>query len=162
MELFQEPKFWVSTAFVVFVLLVYKKASVFILNALDGRSKRISEELSQAQQLRREAEEILAQYKQKQAEYLKEAEAMLAKAQKDAALLRQQSEVELKQAMDARMQSAMDRIAREETKAIEEVRHHVVDIALAAARSLMAERTSKVESAEQVRLLLRDIEQKIH
>ncbi|MDX2112263.1 MAG: F0F1 ATP synthase subunit B [Alphaproteobacteria bacterium] len=162
MDVFQEPKFWVSAAFVVFILLVYKKAAAFIIGALDARSQRINEELKQAETLRREAEQVLAQYKQKQAEYLKEAESMLSKAKNDAALLREQAERELKLAMEARTQSAMDRIAREESRAIDEVRHHVVDIALAAARSLMAERAAKSDASDVVRLALSDIERKIH
>jgi F-type H+-transporting ATPase subunit b len=162
MELFQEPKFWVSAAFVVFVALIYKKAANFITGALDSRSQKIKEELDQASALRTEAERVLAEYKQKQAEYLKEAEQMLSKAREDAGMMRANAERELKLAMDARTQSAMDRIAQEETKAIEEVRHHIVDISLAAARSIMSERATKSDASDMVRVTLADIERKIH
>ena len=42
------PEFWVAIAFVIFVVLVWKKASAAIGTALDGRAERIRSELDEA------------------------------------------------------------------------------------------------------------------
>jgi F-type H+-transporting ATPase subunit b len=156
------PKFWVAAAFIVFVLLAYKKASTLLINMLDDRSAKIKAELEEAQRLRIEAEAVLQEYKQKQAEYLKEAESILANANKDAQALRDFSQNELKATLDARMKQAVDRIAQEESNAIAEVREHVLDIALAAARALIVDHVSNMPQDELVKMALTDIERKIH
>ena len=157
-----DPKTWVAAAFLIFVALSYKKAAKFMLTALDERSAKIKAELDQARNLREEAERVLAEYKRKQAEYLRDAEQMLAKARDDAEMMRAQAEKELKTAMDARMKNALEKIAQEEDKAIQDVRNHVVDIALAAARAIIIDHVSSLPQDELLKLAIADIERKIH
>lgn len=159
----ENPVFWVAVSFVGFLLIaVYLKLPSMLIRALDSRSARIKEELDRARSLREEAEQILASYKQKQSEYLKEAESMLAKARDDADLLRANAEKDLKNTLDARMKNALERIAQEEEKAIADVRNHVVDIALAAARALIIDHAGSASQEELLKLALADIERKVH
>jgi F-type H+-transporting ATPase subunit b len=65
-----DPKFWVAVSFFIFVALAYKKLAVFTTRSLDDRSARIRHDLDEARRLREEAESVLAQYKQKQAEWI--------------------------------------------------------------------------------------------
>jgi F-type H+-transporting ATPase subunit b len=162
MSLLADPKLWVTASFITFVLLAYKKIAAFACKALDDRSARIAHELEQAARLRKEAEEVLAQYKQKQQEYLKEAESILDAARKDAEKMREYAENELKASLDARMKQAIDRIAQEENTAVGDVRDHVVDIALAAARSIIADHVGSMSQEELIKLALADIERKVH
>ncbi len=162
MELLHEPKFWVAVAFVLVLALSYKKIGGLLVSALDERSSKIRSELARARELREQAEQLLADYKQKQADYLKEAETMLAKAREDAHLLSMQAEKDLKEAMNARTQQAVDKIAREEQQAIQEVRNHVVDIALSAARAVIVSHVGKLPQDELVKLAVADIDRKIH
>ena len=158
----EDPRFWVSVAFFIFIALSYKKVAAMAIRSLDDRSAKIKSELDEAQRLRVEAEQVLQLYKQKQAEYLKEAESILASAVKDAETLRTFSEQELKATLEARMKHAVDRIAQEESQAIAEVRNHVVDIALAAARALIVDHVNTMSQDDLVKLALADIERKIH
>ena len=158
----EDPRFWVAVAFCLFVVLSYKKVAALLTGALDERSVKIKNELDEASRLRAEAQQLLDHYKQKQAEYMREAETIIADAVKDAESLRAFSEQELKTTMDARMKSAVDRIAQEESNAIAEVRNHVVDIALSAARALIIDHVSAMPHEELVKLALSDIERKIH
>ncbi len=93
---------------------------------------------------------------------MKEAELMLNRAREDADALTRRSEVELKAVLDSRMKQALDKIAREEELAIQEVRNHVVDIALAAARAVIVTHVGKLPQEELIKLALADIERKIH
>lgn len=157
-----DPKTWVAVSFLALVALGYKKVFHAIARALDERSEKIKAELEHARQLREEAERVLADYKKKQSEYLKEAEAMLAKARQDAAALGRQAEKDLKETLDARMKQALEKISREEASAIQEVRNHVVDIALASARAVISSHVGKLTQEELIKLALVDIERKIH
>lgn len=157
----EDPHFWVAVAFVLFVLLAYKKVSSMLITSLDARRERIRFELEEAQRLRQEAEAILADYKQKQAQSLKEAEQIIADARRDAESMTRHAENELKASLDARMKNALERIAQEETRAVEDVRNHVTDLALTAARTLVAEQARQSQD-ELVKQALSDIERKVH
>ena len=161
-SLLTDPRTWVTAAFLTFVLLAYKKIAALIANGLDNRTARIKSELDEARRLREEAEAVLAEYKQKQAEYLKEAEQMLESAKNDAQQLRAYAETELKASLDARMKQAVERIAQEEASAINDVRDHVVDIALAAARNIISDQVGTMSQAELIKLALADIHRKVH
>lgn len=161
-NMLSDPKFWVAISFLLMVALGYKKIITLIARALDDRSAKIKAELEHARSLREQAEAVLADYKKKQAEYLKEAEAMLAKAHDGAAALSRQAEKDLKEALDARMKQALEKISREEAQAIQEVRNHVVDIALASARTMIATHIGKLTHEDLIKLALADIERKIH
>ncbi len=158
----EDPRFWVAVSFFAFVMLAYKKVAGFAVRALDERSAKIKQELDEARRLREQAEQVLAQYKQKQSEYLQEAEQILANARRDADLMRNHTEEELKGILETRMKHALDRIAQEESHAIADVRNHVVDIALAAARTLIVDQVSTMSQEDLVKLALTDIERKIH
>lgn len=162
MTMLQNPAFWVAVAFAALVALGYKKIARLVTGALDERSAKIKAELDRARQLREEAEQVLAEYKRKQAEYLGEAESMLAKARQDADALTAQAGRDLKAALDLRTKQALEKIALEEAKAVQEVRDHVVDIALAAARNIIVEQVSALPQDELVKLAMTDIERKIH
>lgn len=162
MEILHEPKFWVIAAFIVFILLAYKKAATLLINTLDSRSAKIKDELEQASSLRAEAETVLAEYKQKQAEYIKEAEYILEKARKDADAFNATAEKDLKAMLDIRTKAALERISKEEESAIADVQDHIVDIALSAARVIITENSNDDTQDELIKLALSDIEHKIH
>lgn len=161
-ELFANTYTWVALAFVILVGLLYKKVARALTVMLDERSAQIAEELETASRLRKEAEEVLALYKQKQAQYSKEAEAILRKAREDADVLAAHADRELKAALDARMQHALEKIAQEEERAIADVRAHIVDISLAAAKEVVAQQISKTSQADLLKSAIADIDRKIH
>lgn len=159
---FSNPQFWVSAAFVLLVVLGYKKVSSLMVGFLDSHADKIKAELEMASRLRAEAEEALAVYKQKQSEFAKEAEIILEKAREDANINSANAQAELKATLDARLKQAMEKIAQEEAAAIAEVRNHVLDITLAAARSVIVEQMAVISQDEFVKLAVADIERKIH
>jgi len=159
----EDPRLWVAVAFVLFVAFVYyKKLPAALGRTLDARSDKIKAELDEAARLRAEAEALLAQYQQKQAEYLKEAESIMADARLDADALRRHAETELKATLEARTNQALERISREEAQAVTDVRNHVVDISLAAARTLIADQLANMPQDQLIKLALSDIERKVH
>jgi F-type H+-transporting ATPase subunit b len=133
-----EPEFWVLAAVVIFVALVWRPAKHRLLGALDARAERIREELATARRLRDEAEQALADYRRRQREAAAEAEAILAHAKAEAERIAQQSARELEAALQRRRRLVEERIAQEEQRALAEIRAVAVDIAIAAARRVIA------------------------
>ena len=135
---FFEPEFYVLVAAVVFVAVVWKKGREWLIGSLDARSARIAEELETARKLRDEAERTLAEYQAKQREAAAEAEAILAQARAEAERIAAQAARDLEQALARRQQLAEERIAQEQHKALAEIRALAVDLAVAAARQVIA------------------------
>jgi len=161
--LYLTPQFWVSVSFAVFLLMVFRPVGRFLAKSLDTRSAQIAEELALAQRLREEAHATLAVYQKKQDESLQEAKLILAQTQEDAAHIAEQAEIDLKAALEKRMKLVMEKIAQAEVKALQDVQNHVVDIAIAAARTLIQEHLLRGGGNEElIKQAAQELERKLH
>jgi F-type H+-transporting ATPase subunit b len=137
MHFLAEPEFWVLAAALIFVAVIWKPARKALIGSLDERAARIRADLDEAKKLREEAEQLLAQYQQKQREAAAEAEAIIAHAREEAERIAQHSARDLEQALIRRQRLAEDRIAQAEQKALDEVRAAAIDVAIGAAREVI-------------------------
>ena len=138
MHLLAEAEFWVLLAVVVFAIAVWKPARRAVVGMLDQRATRIQGELEEARKLRDEAEQLLAEYKRKETEATAEAQAIIAHAREEAERIAAHSARELEQALQRRQRLAEERIAQAEAKAVDEIRAVAVDVAISAAREVIA------------------------
>jgi F-type H+-transporting ATPase subunit b len=139
MAFITEPEFWVAVSFFIFVgALLYLGVHKKIATLLDARAAMIEKELEEARRLRDEAEKVLADYRRKQAGAVTEAENIIALAAKEAETFTAETRRSVKEHFDRRMKLAEDKIARAETEAVREVRGAAVDVAVAAAQTLIA------------------------
>ncbi len=118
---------------------MFRPAKRALVGGLDARASRIRAELDEARRLREEAELLVAEYRAKEREAVAEAEAIVAHAQQEAERIAAQGARDLEQAMKRRQQLAEERIAQAEAKALAEVRAAAIDVAIAAARDVIAE-----------------------
>ena len=138
MRLFADPEFWVLVAAAIFVAIVWKPARRILIGSLDERAARIRADLDEARRLREEAEQLLADYRAKERETVAEAEAILAQAREEADRIAAQSARDLEQALVRRQRLAEERITQAEKKALDEIRAVAVDVAIDAAREVIA------------------------
>lgn len=137
--LFGEAEFWVLIAFVIAMAIVVWKARGAMLGMLDRRAEKIKAELDEARRLAEEAQKALAQHQLRQRDALKEAEAIVAQARAEAERAAQEGRKDLAAALERRKRLAVEKLALEEQKALNEVRAAAVDIAVAAVRRILAE-----------------------
>jgi F-type H+-transporting ATPase subunit b len=138
MEFIHEAEFWVLVAAVIFVVVLFRPISRALTGGLDARAARIRGELDEARRLREEAEQLVAEYRAKEREAAAEAETIVSHAKQEAERIAAQSARDLEQALKRRQELAEERIAQAEAKALAEVRTAAVDIAIAAARDVIA------------------------
>jgi F-type H+-transporting ATPase subunit b len=139
MEFIFEPEFWVAISFFIFVgVVLYLGVHKKIAAALDARSAAIAKELAEARRLREEAAKVLADYRQKQGDAVKEAQDIVSLAAKEAEILAAETRRSMKENFERRMKLAEDKISRAEADALREVRTAAADAAVAAAQSLIA------------------------
>jgi F-type H+-transporting ATPase subunit b len=137
MRLCADPEFWVLLAVVAFAIVVWKPARRAVVGTLDERATRIRGELEEARKLRDEAEQLLADYRQKEREAAADAQAIIAHARDEAERIAAQSARDLQQSLERRQRLAEERIAQAEAKALDEIRAAAVDVAIAAAREVI-------------------------
>jgi len=132
-------EFWVAISFVIFcALLVWKKVPGMVNKALDARADRIREQLAEARKLREEAQSLLAEYEKKREDAEKEAEDIVVQARQEAENYAVEARRKLKESMERRARMAEDKINRAQASAIKEVRSAASNIAIKAARELIA------------------------
>jgi F-type H+-transporting ATPase subunit b len=156
------PEFWVAVAFVIFVALVWKKASAAITGMLDARAEKIRAELDEAQRLREDAQALLANYQRRQRDALKEAEAVIAHAREEADRLRTQAGTDLEASLKRRESQAMDRIAQAEASALAEVRNLTVDIAVSASRRILESGIQPAQADKLIDQSIADLSKHLH
>ena len=145
--LFGDPTNAVAIGFVIFVALVAKPIWKIATSSLDKRSDKIKSQIDEAQEMREEAQKLVAEYKRKQRDAVEEAEAIVKHAQEEAVRMRDRAEKELEETLKRREKVAMERIEQAEASALREVRGQAVDLAVAAAAKLISENLDASKAA---------------
>jgi F-type H+-transporting ATPase subunit b len=139
MEFIFEPEFWVAVSFFLFVgVVLYLGVHKKIASALDARAAAIAKELEEAKRLREEAEKVLADYRRKQGDVVKETKGIIDLAAKEAEILAAETRRSMKEHFERRMKLAEEKIARAEVEALSEVRAAAASAAVTAAQTVIA------------------------
>jgi F-type H+-transporting ATPase subunit b len=135
-EPFQINLFWIivaATTFVLFFFLIYEFALSGLQKTLDERRDRIEQGLKDAEQARRDRESAEQERLAALQEARREANEILARAQKVASETREQDIAATREELDRMRERATAEIEAEKQRAIAELRGEVTDLALAAA-----------------------------
>ena len=160
-SLIQDPTFWVAVAFVVFVVLVFKPIKGALIGGLDAKIAEIRQEVEEAEKLREEAQSMLANYQRRQRQAIQDAEAIVARAKEEAERHRAEADEAMKDMVRRQEEQAREKIAQAEAAAIQEVRSMSVELAMAAAEKLLADRLAGDEGSRLIDNSIEDIPRKL-
>lgn len=161
-DLLENPVFWVSLSTAFVTIMLVRALTPIVSKSLDKRAAEINEELERAVALREEAQIILAQYQKKQRESLKEAEEIVQKANLEARRITREVEQDVEEQLKKRMKLAMDKIEQAERQALQEVQNRIIDITVAASRSLVNSKLTDKAREELVASATNDVQKKMH
>jgi F-type H+-transporting ATPase subunit b len=161
-EIFQSPTFWEAVAFIVFLGIVLRFGYRPVADMLDARAEKIKNELDEARVLHEDAQTLLANYQRKQRDAEKEAKRIVEQAKEEAERLRAKAEADLQETLERREQAAIDKIARAEAQALQDVRDNAIDAAVVAARTLIAENLDEAKSAALIDEAIAGLGTKLH
>ena len=156
------PEFWVAVGFVILVISIAKPMSKALSSMLDARSTRIRQTLDEAAQLREEAQHLLAEHQRMQRNAMRETEELLAKAKAESERFVAEARANLKIALQRREEMAHEKIARAESEALQQVREIAVDVAVAAAHKLIAEKLDNDGRSKLVDAAISELPEKLH
>lgn len=155
--------FWATVALFIFIGVVfYFKVPGMISKSLDERANRIRNELEEARRLREEAQQLLAEFQRKRKEAEKDAADIVAAARREAETLVSEAHRKTEEYVQRRTVIAEQKIAQAEREAVNEVRATAVDIAIEAARKLLAERVDTKTGSDLFKASLQDVKSKLN
>jgi len=154
---------WAAIALFIFLgAVIYLKVPGMLAKSLDARADKISSELEEARRLREEAQQLLGQYQQKRKEAEKEAADIVAAAKREAELLASEAAKKTEDYVARRTALAEQKIGQAEREAVSEVRASAVDIAVEAARALLAAKVDVKAGADLFKSALDDVKAKLN
>ena len=154
---------WVAVALFIFLgIVAYMKVPGMISRALDARAAKIRADLDEARRLREEAQALLAEYQQKRKEAEKEAADIVTAAKREAEMLLGEAHKKTEDYVARRTAIAEQKIAQAEREAVNEVRSSAVDIAVEAARKLLADNAEIKAGEELFKSSLQELKSKLN
>jgi F-type H+-transporting ATPase subunit b len=123
---------WTLLAFFVALFILRKYAFPAITEALDRRQRMIEESIETAARTKREAEELLAEYRERLKEARVQAEEIIARARKAGETHERESVEDAKRRREELMEQARRDIEAETRRAIAEIRNEVADLTVMA------------------------------
>lgn len=155
--------FVVWLAFLAFIaVLLYFKVPGILAGMLDKRAEGIRDDLDEARALREEAQTILATYERKQREVAEQSERIIAQAREEAQMAAEQAKADLQASIKRRLAAATDQIASAEANAVREVRDRAVNIAIAAAAQVIADKTTAAEANKLIDSSIDEVGARLH
>ena len=148
---------WVALGFVLFVFLVWKKAGVALAETLDKRSAKIKSELDKARELHEEAKAELDALRGLKNKAEKEAKTIVENAKAAADRIRKTAAQKADETVARREAQAKAKIQASEAALVNELRAKVADLAVSAARELIAEKMDEETSLKLVETSVKQI-----
>ena len=137
---------WVAVAFVIFIALVWRKASKAIAGILDSRSLLIENELKEAKSLKEEALEELRKSLQSQKNISNEAEKIIKDAQDAAKKIREDANVSCSEIIKRREEQAKQKIMALETEAVNNIKKITGSIIIESSKVFIESNLDKKEN----------------
>ncbi|MEO0410976.1 MAG: ATP F0F1 synthase subunit B [Pseudomonadota bacterium] len=160
---YADTSFLVGASVVTFLaVLVYLGVHKTMAKALDDRAAKIQGELDDARKLKEEAQSLLAQHQRRQREASKEAGEILAHATEEAKAIRAEVKGEVKTMVERRTRLAEDRIKAAEAAAVKDVRKVAVEVATAAAQSVIAKHMTTDAQQDSIDKAIGELDKKLH
>ncbi|RJQ46583.1 MAG: ATP synthase F0 subunit B [Gaiellales bacterium] len=129
---------WSILTFLVLFFLLKKFAFGPIQNMIDARRDSILESIESAERTRKDAEKLLADYRESIANAKQEAEEIIERAHKVGENTKAEIVTDARQQAQKEIDDARDQIQRETRKAVQEIKDQVADLAILAAGKVTA------------------------
>ncbi|WP_027230116.1 MULTISPECIES: F0F1 ATP synthase subunit B [unclassified Phyllobacterium] len=158
-----DATFYALVGLVIFLaLIVYLKVPGVVGKSLDSRADRIRDELEEARRLREEAQSLLAEFQRKRKDAEKEAGEIVAIAQREAHGLLEEAKKKSEEYIARRHKLAEQKIAQAQVEAVNEVRATAVDVAVAAASRVLADKVDTKTSADLFKSSLSEVKSRLN
>jgi F-type H+-transporting ATPase subunit b len=141
---------WTLVVFGFTMLLLWKVAFPRIGEALDKRQRAIEDSIDAAERTRREADQLLAEYRERLAEARGQADDIVARARRTAEKAESETIAEARHKREEMMEQTRRDIEQETRRAIQQIRAEVADLTILATEKVTRK---SLDSDDQKRLV---------
>ena len=141
---------WTLLVFGITMVLLAKLAFPRISEALDKRQRAIEESIDAADRVKVEAEQLLAEYRERLTEARVQADEIVSRAKKSADVHEREALEHSKEARDEMLEQTRRDIEAETRRAIQEIRNEVADLTVRATEKVTRK---SLDNADQRRLV---------
>jgi F-type H+-transporting ATPase subunit b len=149
---------WTLLLFGISMYVLAKLAFPRISEALDRRQKAIEDSIDAAERTRREADELLDEYRERLAEARRQAEEIVQRARKAAEVHERDASAEAQAKRQQLMEQTRREIELETRRAIEEVRREVADLTVMATEKVTRKTLTEEDQQRLVEEALRELD----
>ena len=149
---------WTLAAFLITLTILRKLAFPRIQEALDRRANAIEESIEHAERMRREADELLDEYRARLREARQQSEEIVARARKAAENLEREGTEEARRRREELMEQTRRDIEAETRRAIQEIRGEVADLTVLATEKVTRRALSEDDQRRLVEEALRELD----
>ena len=140
---YENPEFWVGTAFILVVLFLSKPIGKLIGAMLNKRIDLIANRITEAKKLNEDAQKMLADYEKKFLNAEKEAKAILRKSEKEIEFLKNERLQKMEAEMLIKQKEAEQRIATAQENAIKEITAMTSELTIKTIKEVLAKNLDK-------------------
>ena len=140
---------WTVAAFLFTMAVLSKVAFPKIREAIEKRAAKISEDIEAAERQRKEADELLAEYRERLKEAREQAEDIVARARKAGETSKTEATDEGRRKRDELVQSAKKDIEAETRRSLDEIRKEIADLTVLATEKV-ARKSLSAEDQERL------------
>ena len=159
MEFFSQPASWTLVAFTIFVAIaIYLKAPSIIAKLLDEQIERVKKELSDAIDLKEEANSLLAEYQRKKEAAEQEAAEIISNAKERAHAYESSALVKGEEIIKRQEVQSIEKINQAEIQAMSRIRKTIIDQSIDSAEKLVSEKISTEKSDQILSDSLKDLD----
>jgi F-type H+-transporting ATPase subunit b len=141
---------WTLIVFGITLLILWKVAFPRIAEALDKRQKMIEESIDSAENTKREADELLREYRERLSDARGQADEIVARARRTAEAAENETLAEARVKREEMMEQTRRDIEAETRRAIQQIRSEVADLTVLATEKVTRK---SLDSADQKRLV---------
>ncbi len=149
---------WTLLLFGISMVILWKLAFPRISEALDRRQHAIEESIDAAERTRRNADELLAEYRERLQESRRQAEEIIQRARKAAEAHERDAEEDAREKREQIMEQARRDIEAETRRAIHEIRREVADLTVMATEKVTRKTLTEEDQQRLVEDTLRELD----
>jgi F-type H+-transporting ATPase subunit b len=149
---------WTLLLFVLSLLILWKLAFPRIAEALDKRQRAIELSIDEAEEIRRRANELLEEYRERLGEARKQADEIVERARKAGEAHERESEEEAKTRRERLLEQTRRDIELETQRAIQEIRREVADLTVMATERVTRKTLTEADQRRLVEETLKEID----
>jgi F-type H+-transporting ATPase subunit b len=147
---------WSVITFLILLAALYKYAFNPLMKLQKARQDDIHQSIVSAEQLRNEAQELLANYKRQMAEARQESEAILDRARKLGEASKAEVLEEARVQAETTLARAREQIERDTAQALQKIKEEVADLTIAATEKITRK---SLDEKDQLRLIQEAIDE---